>query len=186
MPLAKQKALQSELNRLPLVRMPLSVLIIVRRGENRAQCTIQHLRGTPGIAFLRYPFYQKPDLSRYFLLAPDAPPLVRADAGRPLLLLDANWHRALKMRRAIEPIEARAIPHGWRTAYPRRSKVHTDPDTGLATIEALFAAACVLGCRDESLLRSYPWRNNFLALNRDLADPTSSGVRGGGDERKGK
>ena len=148
--------------------MPLSVLIIVRRGEDRAQCTIQPLRGTPGLDFLRYPLRQKPDLSRHLLLAPDAPPLTPAAAGRPLLLLDANWRHAEKMRKAVEPIEARSIPVGWRTAYPRRSKIHADPDTGLATVEALFAATCVLGCRDDSLLRLYPWRDAFLALNRDL------------------
>ena len=151
--------------------MPLSVLIIVRRGEDRAQCTIQPLRGTPGLDFLRYPLRKKPDLSRHLLLAPGAPPLTAADADRPLVLLDANWRHAAKMRKAIEPVEARSIPVGWRTAYPRRSKIHADPDTGLATVEALFAATCVLGCRDDSLLRIYPWRDAFLAINRDLLSP---------------
>ncbi len=148
--------------------MPLSALIIVRRGENRARCTIQPLRGTPGLDFLLYPLRQKVDLSRHLLLAPDAPPLTTADAGRPLLLLDANWRDAAKMRHAIEPVEARSIPPGWQTAYPRHSKIHADPDTGLATVEALFAATCVLGCRDDSLLRLYRWRNAFLALNQSV------------------
>ncbi|HOO20466.1 MAG TPA: DUF367 domain-containing protein, partial [Kiritimatiellia bacterium] len=114
-----------------------------------------------------YPLRQKPDLSRHLLLAPDTPPLTRADAGRPLLLLDASWRHAGKMRRAVEPVEARSIPPGWRTAYPRRSKIHDDPDTGLATVEALFAALCILGFRDDSLLRHYSWRDAFLDLNRD-------------------
>jgi pre-rRNA-processing protein TSR3 len=148
--------------------MPLSVLIIVRRGEDRAQCTIHPLRGTPGLDFLRYPLRQKPDLSRHLLLAPGAPPLTTADADRPLLLLDANWRHAAKMRKAVEPVEARSIPPGWRTAYPRRSKIHDDPDTGLATVEALFAALCTLGRRDDSLLSHYPWRDAFLDLNRDF------------------
>ena len=153
---------------LDIEKMFYPVLIIVRRGEDRAQCTIQPLRGTPGIDFLPYPLRQKPDLSRYLLLAPGAPALTTADACRPLLLLDANWRHASKMRKAIEPVEARSIPLGWRTAYPRRSKIHADPDTGLATVEALFAAFCVLGRRDDSLLRFYRWRDAFLALNRDL------------------
>lgn len=142
------------------------VLIIVRRGEDPAQCTVRPLRGTPGLDFLPYPLRQKPDLSRHLLLAPDAPPLAPADADRPLLLLDASWRHAAKMRRAVEPVEARSIPPGWQTAYPRRSKIHADPDTGLATAEALFAALCTLGFRDDSLLRFYPWRDAFLALNR--------------------
>jgi len=144
-----------------------NALIIVRRGENRAKCTIQPLRGTPGLRFLAYPLAAAPDLSRHLLLAPGAPPLTAADAGRPLLLLDANWRHAPVMRRAIGPVEARAIPAGWRTAYPRRSKTGSDPDDGLATVEALFAAFCILGCRDDSLLRLYPWRDAFLDLNRE-------------------
>ena len=150
--------------------MPLSILIIVGRGEDATQCTIRPLRGSPGLDFLLYPLREKPDLSGHLLLAPDAAPLTPADAGRPLLLLDANWRRAAKMRTAIGPVEARSIPAGWRTAYPRHSKIHADPDTGLATVEALFAASCVLGRRDDFLLRLYPWRASFLALNRDLLE----------------
>ena len=147
------------------------VLIIVRRGEDPAKCSVRPLRGTPGLDFLPYPLRQKPDLSRHLLLAPDAPPLVPADAGRPLLLLDASWRHAEKMRKAVAPVEARAIPPGWQTAYPRRSKLHADPDTGLATVEALYAALCTLGFRDDALLRFYPWRAAFLELNRALLPP---------------
>ena len=125
---------------LALPRTPPSVLIIIRRGEDRDQCTIQPLRGTPGIDFLRYPLRRKPDVSHHLLLAPEAPPLTPADAGRPLLLLDANWRHAARMRKAIEPVEA------------------------------LFAAFCILGHRDDGLLRLYPWRDDFLALNRDLVE----------------
>ena len=142
------------------------VLIIVRRGEDPAKCTVRPLRGAPGLDFLPYPLPRKLDLSRHLLLAPGAPPLSPADAGRPLLLLDASWRHAEKMRKAVEPVETRSIPPGWRTAYPRRSKIHEDPDTGLATVEALFAALCTLGFRDDSLLRFYPWRDAFLDLNR--------------------
>ena len=147
------------------------VLIVVRRGEDPAQCTVRPLRGTPGLDFLPYPLRQKPDLARHLLLAPDALPLSPADAGRPLLLLDASWRNAAKMRKSVEPVDARSIPPGWQTAYPRRSKIHEDPDAGLATVEALFAALCTLGFRDDSLLRFYPWRDAFLELNRDRIPP---------------
>lgn len=152
--------------------MIIPVLILVRRGEDPAKCTVRPLRGTPGLEFLSYPLRQKPDLSRHLLLAPDAPPLTPADADRPLLLLDASWRHAGKMRKAVEPVEARSIPPGWQTAYPRRSKIHADPDAGLATAEALFAALCVLGFRDDSLLRFYPWRDAFLDLNRGRLPPS--------------
>ncbi len=147
------------------------VLIVVRRGEDPAQCTVRPLRGTPGLDFLPYPLRRKPDLSRHLLLAPDAPPLSPADAGRPLLLLDASWRHAAKMRKAVEPVEARSIPPGWQTAYPRRSKIHEDPEAGLATVEALFAALCTLGVRDDTLLRFYLWRDVFLELNRGRIPP---------------
>ena len=147
--------------------MPPPVLIIVRRGEDPRKCTVRPLRGLPGLEFLPYPLRAKPDFSRHLLLAPDAPPLSRADAGRPLLLLDASWRHAAAMRRAVEPVEARSIPPGWQTAYPRRSKIHADPETGLATVEALYAALFTLGHRDDTLLRFYPWRNAFLNLNRN-------------------
>lgn len=145
----------------------------MRPGENRAKCTIHPLRGTPGIEFLSYPMSRKPDLSSHLLLAPGAPPLTPADAGRPILLLDANWRYTARMHRAMEPVEARSIPCGWKTAYPRRSKVHADPVTGLATVEALYAAFCILSCRDDAILRHYPWRDAFLALNHDLIPPTA-------------
>ncbi len=151
--------------------MPPSILIIVRRGEDPAKCTVRPLRGTPGLDFLPYPLRQKPDFSRHLLLAPDAPPLTPADANRPLLLLDASWRHAVSMRKAVEPVEARSIPPGWLTAYPRRSKIHEDPGTGLATVEALFAALSILGFRNDSLLRFYPWRETFLDLNRERLFP---------------
>jgi len=168
----KQNPFATQTETLTLPGMPSPVLIIIRRGESRAKCTIQPLRGTPGLTFMPYPLRQKPDLSQHLLLAPDAPVLTLADAGRPLLLLDANWRHAEKIRKTVEPVEARSIPPDWKTAYPRRSKMHEDPDTGLATVEALFAAGCILGHRDDSLLRFYSWKDVFLKLNRErLPDP---------------
>ena len=149
------------------------VLILVRRGEDPAQCTVRPLRGTPGLEFLAYPLKRKPELSRHLLLAPDAPPLTPADADRPLLLLDASWRQALRMRKAVGPVETRSIPAGWRTAYPRRSKIHADPETGLATVEALYAAFCTLGFRRDDLLQFYPWRTLFIKINQ----PEGSAVR---------
>jgi pre-rRNA-processing protein TSR3 len=162
--------LQRQRNRIGFFLMSFSAFILVRHGEDRAQCSIHPLRGTCGLTFLRYPLRQKLDFSQALLLAPEAPPLTPGDAGRPLLLLDASWRHAGRMRKAVEPVEARSIPDGWRTAYPRRSKIHADPETGLATVEALFAAACVLDRRDDALLRFYPWRDAFLALNRDVLE----------------
>jgi pre-rRNA-processing protein TSR3 len=53
----------------------------------------------------------------------------------------------------------------WRTAYPRTSKVFRDPDGGLATIEAIFAAYVALGRDAERLLDEYRWADDFRRLN---------------------
>lgn len=153
-----------------------AILILVRRGENPAQCTIRRLRGTPGLDFLAYPLRRTPDLTKHLLLAPDAPPLSPVDVGHPLLLLDASWRHAAAMRRAIGTIASRSVPAGWQTAYPRCSKIHTDPPAGLATVEALYAALCTLGFRDDSLLRFYPWRDAFMDLNHARIPLSDAGL----------
>ena len=147
------------------------VLIVIRRGEDPRKCSVRPLRGTPGIEFLPYPLRQVRDFSNHLLLTPGAPPLTPADLGRPLLLLDASWRHADRMKRAIGAVEPRSIPPNWLTAYPRQSKTHADPGTGLATVEALYAALTTLGIRDDSLLRHYPWRDAFLQLNHALLLP---------------
>ena len=55
--------------------------------------------------------------------------------------------------------------HGWRTAYPRVSKLGTDPDNGLASIEALFLAYHLLGRPTVGLLDHYHWAEDFLRAN---------------------
>jgi pre-rRNA-processing protein TSR3 len=55
--------------------------------------------------------------------------------------------------------------HGFRTAYPRISKQGTDPDNGLASIEALYVAYHVLGRPTDGLLDRYHWAKLFLELN---------------------
>ena len=72
------------------------------------------------------------------------------------------------MARAFPGLETRSIPHGWRTAYPRHSKVSEDPAEGLATVEALHAALALTGRRDDSLLAHYRWASDYLRLNAPL------------------
>ena len=153
--------------------MPPLAYIVVRRGESAAKCTIRPLRGTPGLEFIPYPFRRPlpPGLADAILLAPDAPPLSPDDAAlqRPLLLLDASWHHAAKMRNALPPVPlVRSLPAAFRTAYPRSSKIHDDPPSGLATVEALHAALTLLGRRDDTLLAHYPFTPQYLALNAGL------------------
>jgi hypothetical protein len=57
------------------------------------------------------------------------------------------------------------IPRGFQTAYPRVGTAATDPDGGLATIEALFIAAALFGNFDTSLLSKYYFARLFLERN---------------------
>ena len=106
------------------------------------------------------------DVSGHIELAVDAPILSDDDAHRPLLLLDGNWRLVTKMRRCIEgPTIRRSLPQHWTTAYPRKSADGSDPDNGLASIEALFAAQYELGFSMPELLEGYYWKEQFLAMN---------------------
>ena len=52
-----------------------------------------------------------------------------------------------------------------KTAYPRVSKLNHDPDGGLATIEAVYAALKLMNRPVEDLLDNYYWKQKFLELN---------------------
>jgi pre-rRNA-processing protein TSR3 len=56
------------------------------------------------------------------------------------------------------------------TAYPRASKLSADPEGGLATIEAVFAALRMLDRSTAGLLDEYRWRDEFLRHNPSLSD----------------
>jgi pre-rRNA-processing protein TSR3 len=143
---------------------PLPTIIVRHAKENPRKCTILPLRGRPGIVILGYPVKHRPDLTGYVRLAADGPELSTADADRGLLLLDGSWRWAGAMTRAFEDVPPRSL-HGWQTAYPRVSKLGTDPDNGLASVEALYIAHRILGRPTEGLLDHYHWRDEFLRVN---------------------
>ena len=68
------------------------------------------------------------------------------------------------MTQAFAHVPARFL-RGYRTAYPRASKLGTDPDNGLASIEALYLAYRILGRPTDGLLDHYHWASDFLTLN---------------------
>jgi pre-rRNA-processing protein TSR3 len=139
--------------------------VIVRHPkENPRKCSILPLRGRPDLTFLTYPIKEPPPLEGYVRLAAEGPELSPADADKGLLLLDGSWRWAGSMNKAFLDVPPRSL-HGWRTAYPRVSKRGTDPDNGLASVEALFAAYHILGRPTEGLLDHYRWVEEFLRLN---------------------
>jgi pre-rRNA-processing protein TSR3 len=139
--------------------------VIVRHSkENPRKCSILPLRGRPDLLFLTYPVRSRPCLEDYVLLSAEGPPLSGADAPRGLLLLDASWRRAGIMARHFQDVPPRSL-QGYRTAYPRVAKKGTDPDNGLASVEALFLAYHLLGRPTAGLLDHYHWANEFRRFN---------------------
>ncbi|HKI30336.1 MAG TPA: hypothetical protein VKA46_00495 [Gemmataceae bacterium] len=153
--------------------------IIVRHPrENPRKCSILPLRGRSDLVFLTYPVKEPPPLDGYVRLAADGPELAAADVAKGILLLDGSWRWADSMTRTFLDVPARSL-HGWKTAYPRVSKLGTDPDNGLASVEALFVAYHLLGRPTNGLLDHYRWAEEFLRLN-SLPSPRSTGARGRG------
>ena len=162
--------------------------------EKRSKCSLVGVETLPGTFFRRAKPGFSYDGTAHLLLAPGAPVLAPADAVlsaseeaalaaaghadfvlrdgegralRPILLLDSVWRLLPSMRAKVTgaPVE-RSLPAWVATAYPRVSKLTDDPECGLATVEALYAALALMGFDDESLLGGYRWKDDFLAAFR--------------------
>jgi pre-rRNA-processing protein TSR3 len=144
--------------------------VIVRHPhENPKKCSVWPLRGRPDVVLLKYPA-ERPPLEGYVRLAAEGPELSAADAGRGLLLLDGSWRWAAAMERDYADVPPRSL-QGFRTAYPRVSKLGTDPGNGLASVEALYLAYHLLGRPTDGLLDHYRWAGEFLRLNGLAGQP---------------
>ncbi|MBL8793972.1 MAG: hypothetical protein JNM56_08705 [Planctomycetia bacterium] len=140
--------------------------VIVRHPrENPRKCSILPLRGRADLLICSYPVGQPLDLRGYVRLAAEGPPLSPEDAEHGLLLLDGSWRWAGAMTKDFLAVPPRSLS-GWQTAYPRVSKQGTDPDNGLASVEALYLAHHLLGRPTDGLLAHYRWAAEFLARNR--------------------
>ncbi len=146
------------------------VTIIVRHPkENPKKCSVLPLKGRRDLSFVHYPVKSPLPLDGYIRLAADGPALSAADSECGILLLDGSWRWAAAMTRAFENVPARSLL-GYQSAYPRVSKLGTDPDNGLASVEALFLAYHILGRPAEGLLDHYRWAADFLRLNQITQD----------------
>jgi pre-rRNA-processing protein TSR3 len=146
-----------------LARYP-PTIIVRHPNENPRKCSVWPLRQRSDVIFLSYPVARRPDLSGYIRLAADGPPLSIQDAAAGILLLDGSWRWAQAMTRDFADVPARSLS-GWKTAYPRVSRIFEDPSNGLASIEALFIAYHLLGRPTQGLLDHYHWANAFLLAN---------------------
>ncbi|MDP6520907.1 MAG: DUF367 domain-containing protein, partial [Planctomycetota bacterium] len=136
-----------------------TILILRDPRESRRKCSLTPLRGRPGIDFVDYHPEHTLEAGGRILLQPTAPVLTAADggaaAGRGLLLLDCAWRRVDQLLATVRgDYLTRSLP-ALVTAYPRRSRIFQDPDLGLASVEALYAARAILGCPSQDLLDGY-------------------------------
>ena len=147
-------------------------LIWRHRRENLKKCSLRGLEKLPYLTFYTYPIQALPPLDNVIVLKVGAPLLTPADRGKQLLLVDGTWRLAELMQRQlsslVSSLEARSLPPGLRTAYPRRQTECPDPEAGLASIEALYVAHLILGMPTEHLLDAYPWREAFLQKNHQV------------------
>lgn len=141
-----------------------STIILRHRKENLKKCSLRGLESRPDCLFLTYPVDPLPDLSSYVILTLDAPLLSPSDKDYGLFLVDATWRYAAKMCEDLPLGQRRSLPR-LKTAYPRYQTACSDPDAGLASIEALYAAYLLTGRDPAGLLDNYHWREAFLKNN---------------------
>lgn len=137
------------------------ISVIRHQKERRSKCSLTALEEREDITFYKANQGWSFDVTGFTVLALDAPELSVADAGRPLLLLDSTWRLLPQLQAHLYGCAVSRTLPAVDTAYPRVSKLTKDPLGGLASIEALYLAKLVLGERDDSLLESYYWREEF-------------------------
>jgi len=153
--------------------MPSRVAVVLHPREKLSKCSAWPLRERPEFDFYRFPDERVPDLGNCVRLGLSDEVLSPADSDKTLIVLDATWRYAKGMEADYASVPVRGLPSGWKTAYPRTSKLFDDPEGGLATVEAIFAAFVSLGRDTSGLLGGYQWREGFLRINAGLLKGSS-------------
>ncbi|MEY3000756.1 MAG: hypothetical protein RL648_970 [Verrucomicrobiota bacterium] len=149
---------------MPAAMTMLRDVIIRHPKERKSKCSLEPLRHRADLLFLVAAPTLAFDATGFILLDVDAPSLGPEDATLPLLILDSTWRLLPQLQRCVHghPLR-RSLPVCLRTAYPRHSKISPDPASGLASVEALYAARAIQGRDQEGLLDQYRWKEDFLA-----------------------
>lgn len=146
-------------------------IILRHHRENLKKCSLRGLETRCDYQFFTYPNDALPDLSHYFLLTLDAPPLSETDREMGIFLIDGTWRYAEVMERQLPKphlFQRRSLPPGFQTAYPRKQTLCPEPSRGLASVEALFVAHSFLGRSTAGLLDNFHWKDDFLKKNAAL------------------
>ncbi len=146
-------------------------LIVRHRRENKKKCTLQPIIDRLDCHFVTYPGCTLQNLDNYILLGFEGPELSIEDIGKGIILIDGTWKKASIMQRELfdgRKIEMRSLPKNIFTAYPRRQADCSNPEQGLASIEALYVAYKLMARPSDDLLCDYYWRDAFLEKNETL------------------
>lgn len=153
----------------------IDVLIYRDPRESAAKCSLTPLRGMESIRFVPHRVDRRVQVGERTLLHPEGELLTAADTGRGLLLVDCSWRRLPQLLGMLDgTLVPRRLP-ALVTAYPRKSRQFEDPASGLASVEALYAALALLGNPRPELLAQYRWAREFLDANAGLARTSGSG-----------
>ena len=139
-------------------------IIVVHPREKRSKCSVEALRVRDGFSFFTFANKVTVPLDGVVRLGMGGEELSEADAAAGLLVLDGTWKLARKMEPFYQGVPVRTLPN-IKTAYPRTSKISQDPDGGLATVEAVYAALRIMKRPLNGLLDHYHWKDSFLKLN---------------------
>ena len=139
-------------------------IIVVHPREKRSKCSVEPLRNREDFHFETFPKQVTLPLEGYIRLGMGGPELSSADSQAGLLVLDGTWKLATRMEPFYSDIPVRTLPPV-KTAYPRVSRYGSDPDGGLATVEAVYAALRIMNRPTDGLLDEYYWKQEFLQLN---------------------
>lgn len=151
--------------------------VIIDAGETVNKCTIAPLASRPDFRLLHVkgPDPLGPLISPILLhhegeCITTLDPSLKGGRVQGIATIDCVWNRLdVLIRRIAGPLPKLVrIPNGFETAYPRRSAQNTDPEGGLATIEAIFVASALLGNWDVSLFSEYHFGRKFVELNQKL------------------
>lgn len=146
----------------------MEILIVHDPREPANKCSVTPLRGMDGVRFVPLRRNARVHVGRRLWLHPEGDELGPADRGIDLLLIDCTWRRLATLSKRIDgELLPRRLPP-LITAFPRRSKLTPDPEHGLASVEALYAATALLGAPRPELLAHYHWAAEFLAANPGL------------------
>ena len=146
--------------------MEKKTIILRHKKENLKKCSLRGLEKRDDFIFFTYPKEITFNLDGYVLLSQDGEDLKKEDQNKGLFLIDSTWRYLEKIMKIIPiDIEKRSIPKNYKTAYPRYQTDCQDPETGLASIEALYIAFKILNKNSDNLLDNYHWREKFLEMN---------------------